>query len=73
MKTKVQEMINKLNGSTGNMWIAIEGVHSLTSVTKNEVDSIIFNPSKGLLIKVFFNQNTNEIRLYPALMFEDAF
>lgn len=74
MKKKVQDIIEQLNATTGSsVWVAAKGVHALTNVSKNEVDTISFNVGKGLLVKVFLNQETNEIRLYPALFFEDAF
>lgn len=73
MKKKVQDIIDSLNKATGNHWVAASGVHALTNVSKDEAHVVSFNPGRGLPVKVFMNQETNEIRLYPALMFEDAF
>lgn len=73
MKKKVQEIIDQLNAGQPGTWVAPDGVHALTRVTKDGDKFFSFNPGSGIPVKVFFNQASGEIRLYPAMMFEDAF
>lgn len=73
MKKTVKEILDTLNSGQAGAWAVPEGVHALTQVTKEDSGQLAFNPGSGIPVKVFFNQSTGEIRLYPAMMFDDAF
>lgn len=73
MKKTIQETINNLNKEyNSGQWVAMSGVQALTNVEKNG-DSFSFLPASGTPVKVFLNKTTGEIKLFPALLFEDAF
>lgn len=73
MQKEIKDVLNELNKSTeGSPWICPGGTHALTKVEKKD-DNFTFKPDSGIIVKVFFNQISGEIRLYPAMMFRDAF
>jgi hypothetical protein len=73
MKKTVEEVINYLNKDYApGPWVAMNGVQALTNVEKNG-ESFSFLPASGTPIKVFLNKTTGEVKLFPALLFEDAF
>jgi len=64
------QIIEALNRSTpGQIWIALDGIHALTTVTNGGMTGITFNPASGIVVKTFVNQNTGEIKLFPAKIF----
>ena len=71
MAKKTDDILSELNKNGGH-WIVANGVHALTQVTKSG-ESFNFNPASGILIKVFFNTENGEIKLFPAAMIDNAF
>ena len=73
MKKTINDIVNYLDDKYGpGPWIAMNGVQALTNVVKNG-ESFTFMPASGTPVKVFLNQQTGEVKLFPALLFEDAF
>lgn len=70
---KKQKILEELKKTTNDVWEDVEGVRALTRVTQDDKKVLTFNPASGVLVKVFVNQRTGEIKLYPAVMIEDAF
>lgn len=67
---KIQDKIRELNASTpGQFWITVQENHALTKVDFRN-GKVVFFPSSGVIIKIFFNRSTGEIRIFPAKMFE---
>lgn len=65
-----QEIVTILNNQTpGETWEPIDGVQSLTTVTRQAPSGVSFNVGSGVLIKGFINRATGEIRLFPAKLF----
>ncbi len=71
MTKTIQQIIEELNKS-GDKWVPASGVHALTLVNKNNND-YQFNPASGVLVKVFLNTRTGEIKLFPAKLITDSF
>lgn len=69
-KTK-ENIIRDLN-SQGGTWTSVDGVHALTQVSK-EGEVYNFNPAAGVVVKIFINTTTGEIKLFPALSISDSF
>ncbi len=64
------QIIESLNALTpGQIWIALDGTQALTTVVNNGSGNISFNPASGIIVKAFLNQNTGEIKLFPAKIF----
>lgn len=66
---KVQAKLIELQTKTGHVWTTSDGYHALTSVSFN-TSGAVFNPSKGVVVKVFLDTYTKEIKLFPFGMFE---
>ena len=69
MYKSVAEIIVYLNSQGQGNWIALDGVQALTTVTYTSTTDIAFNPGSGVVIKTFVNQNTGEMKLFPAKIF----
>jgi hypothetical protein len=70
VNTTIDQIIQSLNSTTpGQAWIALEGLHALTTVINNGQGNISFNPGSGIVVKTFLNQSTGEIKLFPAKLF----
>lgn len=74
---KITGKIQELNGQSPQIgvsddWFAVDGTHALTEVqgdlTKRE--GVRFLPATGVPVKVFINRRNGEIKLFPAMMFE---
>ena len=66
---KVLAKVKELNGGETGHWLAIPGYHALTKVELNQGNANFF-PGTGVILKVFVNGRTGEIRIFPAPMFE---
>ena len=67
---KIQAKIDYLNNLVGGHWVAATGKHALTEVKGNDYNKLTFFPTRGIVIKVFMNQDTGEIRIFHARPFE---
>ena len=68
---KIQKKETELNKSTpGQTWLALEGGHALTSLKIAEDGSFSFNLERGMLIKIFWNKTTGEMKIFPLREFE---
>ena len=66
----IRQVVRELSDSTGGAeWEPIEGVQSLTTVSRQAPNGVSFNMGSGVLVKGFINRRTGEIRLFPAKMF----
>lgn len=70
-----QQILNSLNSGGLDEWIISpdDQVRALTTVTRDESGKYNFNPASGVLVKVFFNTRTLEIKLFVANAISDAF
>lgn len=71
-QTKVQKRVDELNKSKPSKpWFAFDGFHALTKFEFGKGDeSPTFYPSSGILLKVFINAETGELRIFPAKAFK---
>lgn len=61
--TKLREL--NLNGT----WNQVEGLFAVTQV-EAKPDNVAFNPGAGVVLKLFINTGTGEIKMFPANLFE---
>lgn len=68
---KVKKRVDMLNkGKSSNPWFAFDGFHALTKFKFGKGDeSPTFYPSSGIILKVFINSETGELRVFPAKAF----
>lgn len=60
----IQNRLNALNKESGEkVWTTGKGHHALTTVTKKQ-NRFFFNPVSGVIVKIFLNTKTDEIRVY---------
>lgn len=66
-----RDLLNSLTTPPGD-WVAVLGAFALISVTGDlqAKTNIVFNVNNGYAVKVFINQRNGEIRLFPAVLFE---
>ncbi len=67
---KIKKHTEWLNTITSGVWIAASGTFALTEVQGENINSLTFFPSKGIIVKVFMNTQNGEMRIFPANMFE---
>lgn len=61
--TKLREL--NLNGT----WNEVSGLFAVTQV-EAKLDSVAFNPGTGVVVKLFVNTRTGEMKMFPANLFE---
>lgn len=56
----------------GAGWIEVLGYHTVTSIdyTKKNPNASVFNPTKGVPLKVFVNPINGEVKMFLADLFE---
>lgn len=65
---KIQQYIQFLNNLTpGQTWVPADGYQALTKI---DIEKKVFYPNNGIPVKVFINQTTGEMRMFPASIFE---
>lgn len=66
---KVQKKLEELN-KDGKFWEVFAGEYALTQVGLSDCDKVTFYPSKGILVKVFINFQTGELKIFPVFIFQ---
>ncbi len=70
---KITQKVTELNSlNTGDDWTVLEGNQALTKVEGNLSggSELKFLPATGIVIKTFMNRRNGEIKIFPAIMFE---
>jgi hypothetical protein len=65
---KIQAKIAELTKQFGGNWSPVDGFTALTNV-QFITEGLIFNPTVGVPIKAFINQDTGEIKTFSAQLF----
>ena len=69
----VNTKIRELNGGqeTGD-WTEIPGTHAFLAVSGNfrANTNVVFRGDSGIAVKIFIHSTTGEMKIYPAIMFE---
>jgi len=67
---KINAKLVELNsGETGAPWTAIEGQNALMQTDFN-TSGAVFNMGKAVVVKLFMNRNTGELKTFPLQMFK---
>jgi hypothetical protein len=75
-KVKVQEYLDKLNGSTKpKLWVAGDGFHVMNGfdfgIDGDGFSTATFHADTGYPVKLFINVETGEVRAVGAFKFKD--
>lgn len=68
---KIQKKLDELNAGTGTVkpWIAVDGYNAITQANI-DTSPPTFLPASGILVKVFVNRQTGELKNFPLVLFE---
>jgi hypothetical protein len=71
--TTTRKILDSLNGKDKNSpWVVVPSLYTLTAAGISPVNGKVDLQSEGLILKVFINESTGEIKTYLAKFIEDV-
>ena len=67
---KIQQKAQELNAKDNtNSWVAVSGMNTFASFKITEDGKVNMGLDEGYPIQIFFNTNTQEIKMFPGAIF----